>query len=161
MWAVSVAIDEAPRSEIDTLAFFSAIESLMPSPDEADLAALVLELRDVVGLVGGQHLGEVAVHAQRLGELSGRGLVVARDDRDVLDPALAQAGDDLPDLGPDRRLQLDRAAQPVVHADHHHRVTLAVRLVEGLADFGRQLDPFHLHEPLAADADRSGRRCAR
>ena len=32
MWAVSVAIDEAPRSEIETLAFFRAIESLMPSP---------------------------------------------------------------------------------------------------------------------------------
>ena len=30
--AVSVAIDDAPRSEIDTLAFFRAIESLMPSP---------------------------------------------------------------------------------------------------------------------------------
>ena len=32
IWAVSVAIVEAPRSEIDTLAFLSAIESLMPSP---------------------------------------------------------------------------------------------------------------------------------
>ena len=32
MCAVSVAIDDAPRSEIDTLAFLRAIESLMPSP---------------------------------------------------------------------------------------------------------------------------------
>ena len=30
--AVSVAIVDAPRSEIETLAFLSAIESLMPSP---------------------------------------------------------------------------------------------------------------------------------
>ena len=29
-----------------------------------------------------------------------------------------------------------------------------MRLLEGLAHFGRQLDPFHLHEPLAADPDR-------
>ena len=32
MWAVSVAMVEAPRSEIETLAFLRAIESLMPSP---------------------------------------------------------------------------------------------------------------------------------
>src|SRR5262249_20419146 len=31
-WAVSVASEEAPRSEIETSAFFSAIESLIPSP---------------------------------------------------------------------------------------------------------------------------------
>ena len=37
MWAVSVAIDEAPRSEIETLAFFRAIESLMPSPTKQTL----------------------------------------------------------------------------------------------------------------------------
>ena len=30
--AVSVAIVEAPRNEIETLAFLSAIESLIPSP---------------------------------------------------------------------------------------------------------------------------------
>ena len=90
---------------------------------------------------------------ERFGELPGRGLVVARDDRDVLDPALAEPLDDLADLGPDRRPQLDRAAEPVVDAHHDHRVPLAVRLVQGLADLGRQRDPFHLQEPLAADAD--------
>ena len=37
MCAVSVAIDEAPRSEIETLAFFRAIESLMPSPTKQTL----------------------------------------------------------------------------------------------------------------------------
>ena len=65
MCAVSVAIDEAPRSEIDTLAFFRAIESLIPSPTKQTLQPFLLELLDVVGLVGGQDLGEVAVHAQR------------------------------------------------------------------------------------------------
>ena len=74
---------------------------------EADLPAFLLELLDVVGLVGGENLGEVAVHPQRLGQLAGRRLVVARDDRDVLDAPLAQPLDDLADLGPDRRVQLD------------------------------------------------------
>ena len=37
MCAVSVAIDVAPRSEIETFAFFSAIESLMPSPTKQTL----------------------------------------------------------------------------------------------------------------------------
>ena len=37
MWAVSVAIDDAPRSEIETLAFLSAIESLIPSPTKQTL----------------------------------------------------------------------------------------------------------------------------
>ena len=87
--------------------------------------------------------------------------MVARDDRDVLDPAVAQPLDDLADLGPDGRLELDRAAEAVVDADHHHRIALAMGLVEGLADLGRQRDPLHLHEPLAADADRCGPRCGR
>ena len=91
MWAVSVAIDDAPRSEIDTFGLLERDRVVDAVADEADLAPFRLELRDVIGLVGGQDLGEVAVHAQRFGELPGRGLVVARDDRDVLDPALAQA----------------------------------------------------------------------
>ena len=37
MWAVSVAIDDAPRSEIETSAFLSAIESLIPSPTKQTL----------------------------------------------------------------------------------------------------------------------------
>ena len=37
MWAVSVAIVEAPRSEIETLARLRAIESLMPSPTKQTL----------------------------------------------------------------------------------------------------------------------------
>ena len=68
-------------------------------------------------------------------------------------PRLRRPCDDLADLGPDRRLQLDRPAELVVDADHDHRVAFAVRLVERLADLRRQLDPLHLHEPLAADAD--------
>src|SRR5208337_1513519 len=39
-------------------------------------------------------------------------------------------------------------------AHHDHREPLEVRLVEGDAHLGRQLEPFHLHEPLAADTDR-------
>jgi hypothetical protein len=35
-WAVSVAMVEAPRSEMETYAFFSAIESLIPVTYEAD-----------------------------------------------------------------------------------------------------------------------------
>ena len=31
-WAVSVAIEVAPRNEIETFAFFRAIASLTPSP---------------------------------------------------------------------------------------------------------------------------------
>ena len=102
MWAVSVAIDDAPRSEIDTLAFLSAIESLIPSPTKQTLRPSFWSFVDVVGLVGGQDLGEVAVHPQRFGQLPRRGLMVARDDRDVLDPALAQPLDDLrgPRAGP-------------------------------------------------------------
>ena len=37
MCAVSVAIDDAPRSEIETFAFFRAIESLIPSPTKQTL----------------------------------------------------------------------------------------------------------------------------
>ena len=37
IWAVSVAMEVAPRSEMDTLAFLSAIESLIPSPTKQTL----------------------------------------------------------------------------------------------------------------------------
>ena len=107
---------------------------------------------DVIGLVGGQHLGEVAVHPELLGELAGRRLVVARDDRDVLDAALAQALDDAADLGPYRRAQLERAAELVVDGDHHHRVAFAMHLVEGVFHLSRQRDTLQLHEAPAADA---------
>ena len=137
MWAVSVAIDDAPRSEIDTLAFLSAIESLIPSPTKQTLRPSFWSCDHVVGLVGGQDLGEVAVHSQRLGQLARGGLVVARDDGDVLDAALAQPLDDLADLGPDRGVQLDRPAQPAVDRHHDHRVAFEVRIVQRLRDFGR------------------------
>ena len=98
--AVSVAIEVAPRSEIETLAFFKCDRIIDAVADKADLAAFPLQFLDVVGLVGGQYLGEIAVHPELLGEPAGRRLVVARDDRDVLDAALAQALDDAADLGP-------------------------------------------------------------
>ena len=79
--------------------------------------------------------------------------MVARDDRQVLDPPGTEPGDDLLHLGPDRRLQLQGAAELAVDADHHHRMAFEVRDFERLADLLRQLDPFHLHEPLAADPD--------
>ncbi len=52
MWAVSIAIDEAPRSEIDTLVFLSTIESLIPSPTKQTLQ-LMLELRHCVYATAG------------------------------------------------------------------------------------------------------------
>ena len=55
--------------------------------DKADFATFFLQLFDVIGLIGGQHLGEVAVHPELLGELAGRGLVIARDDRYLPDAA--------------------------------------------------------------------------
>ena len=51
-------------------------------------------------------------------------------------PRLAQALDDLADLGPDRGLQLDRAAQPVVDADQDHRVPVEMGLLQGSYDHG-------------------------
>ena len=53
-----------PASEIETFAFFSAIESLIPSPTKQTLHPSFWSLLDVIGLVGGQHLGEVSVHPQ-------------------------------------------------------------------------------------------------
>ena len=41
------------------------------------------------------------------------------------------------DLGPDRRLQLDGAANLVVDADHHHRVPFAMGLVQRLSHLAR------------------------
>ena len=131
--AVSVAIDEAPRSEIDTLAFFSAIESLIPSPTKQTFLAFLLQPLHVIGLVGGQDLGEVAVHPQRFGQLAGRGLVVAGDDREVLDPTLPQPLDDVADLGADGRVQLDGPADLAIDADHDHSMAFARGLLPAQA----------------------------
>src|SRR5689334_11299180 len=68
-------------------------------------------------------------------------------------PAPAQPLDDRPDFRPDGRLQFDRPAQVVVDAHHHHGGTLAVHLVQGRAQLGRQGDALPLQEPPAADAD--------
>src|ERR1700730_6688472 len=76
---------------------------------EAALAAFLLQFLDVISLVRRQYLGEVAIHPELLGELSGRRLVVAGDDRDVLDAALPHAADDAADLGTYCRPQLERA----------------------------------------------------
>src|SRR5215472_6882489 len=45
--------------------------------DKTDLATFPLQLLDVVRLVGGQHLGEIAVHPELLGEPPGRRLMIA------------------------------------------------------------------------------------
>ena len=70
--------------------------------DEANLAAFLLQLLDIIGLLGRQHLGEVAVDAEFGGEFSRRRFVVAGDDRDVLNAPGAQASDDLGHLRSDR-----------------------------------------------------------
>src|SRR6202035_1937251 len=85
--------------------------------DKADLAAFPLQLLDVIRLVGGQHLGEVAIHPELLGKLAVRGLVVSRYDRNVLDAAFPQTSDNAADLGPYRRAQLEGAAELVVYRD--------------------------------------------
>ena len=52
--------------------------------------------------------------------------MVARNDRQVLDPTLPQASDDFNHLRPDRSLELNRSAQVVVHTHHNHRIPIAV-----------------------------------
>ena len=48
-------------------------------------------------------------------------------------PRSLQPLDDVADLGTDRRVQLDGAADLAVDADHHHRMPFAVSLFEGVA----------------------------
>ena len=120
--------------------------------DKADLAAFPLQFLDVIGLVCRQYLGKVAIHPELLGELAGRRLMVAGDDRDVLDAALTQAADDAADFGTYRRPQLECAAQLVVDGDHHHRVAFAVRLIERRLDLSGQRHTLRLREAAAADA---------
>src|SRR5215472_14911242 len=67
--------------------------------DKADLATFSLQLFNVIGLVGGQHLSKVAVHPELIGEPAGWRLVVARDDRNMSDVAVPQALDDAANLG--------------------------------------------------------------
>ena len=122
--------------------------------DEADLPPFRPEPLDVIGLVGGQDPGERSVHAQGFGERPRRRLMVPGEDRDVRDPATAEALDDVEDRGPDGGAELDRPGGPVVFGHHDHRVTLAVGLLQGVPDLGRRGDPFALEEPAAADADR-------
>ena len=119
--------------------------------DEADLAALGLEFADVVRLVGGQDLGEVPVHPEMLGQ-SPRGCVmVSGDDRDVLDAAGPEPGDDLDDLGPNRRLEFDPAAQAVVDGDKNHRVAERMSVLDRGRHIGWDLDAFHLDVPAASN----------
>ena len=75
MPAVSVATVLAPRREIDTLAFLSATELLMPSPTlrfaspwgKTDFSAFFLQLGDKFGFMFGQGFGEIMVDPQFLG----------------------------------------------------------------------------------------------
>ena len=120
---------------------------------EADFPAFLLQLLHIIGLVGRQDLGEVAIHSQRLGQFAGGGLVVARDDGEVLDSALSEALDDVSDLGTNRRVQLDGTADHVIHPHHHHRMPFAVSLFQGVLDFLAHRQAFELHEPLAANPD--------
>ena len=124
-----------------------------PVADEADLAPFRLELRHVIGLVGGEDLGEVAVHPQRLGELARRGLVVARDDRDVPDPARRRSRMIRADLGTTAaRSSIAPASRPSTAT---RTIVCPSRCASSraCADLGRELDAFRLHESLAADAN--------
>ncbi len=78
--------------------------------------------------------------------------MVARNDRDVFDAALAQAANDTAHLGPYRRAQFDGTAERVVDRDHDQGVAFAMGLVERRFDLSRQRDTLRLHEAPAADA---------
>ncbi len=78
MWAVPMAIEDALHHEIDAFACSSAIELLIRSPTMQTLRLSFLERDHVIGLVGGQHLREKAVHPQRLGQRR-VGLVIPGD----------------------------------------------------------------------------------
>src|SRR5207302_10982682 len=120
--------------------------------DKADFATFFLQLFDVIGLIGGQHLGEVAVHPELLGELAGRGLVIARDDRYLPDAARSKTMNNAAHPGPYQRPQFNRAADLVVDGDHRHRMAFAMHFVERRFDLTRQRHTFHFHKPTAANA---------
>ena len=120
-------------------------------PDEADRAPLLLEQLDVVGLVRGQHLGEVSVHPEQLRQLAGRLLVVTRDDRQVVDSALPEPGHHLAHLRPVRGMELDAADDPAAGGHHDQGMALAVSLLHRTLELRRKVEPFHGHEARAAD----------
>ena len=121
--------------------------------DEADLAALGLQFLHIVGLVGRQHLGEVPVHAEFLGQLFRRRLMIAGNDGQMLDAPLPKALDDVLDLGPQRRAKFQSPAQFVVDADHDHRVAIGMHGLQLALDLGRDGDALHLHVAPAADTN--------
>ena len=69
------------------------------------------------------------------------------------DPALTQPGDDSLDLRPQRRPQLQRAAEPVVDRDHDHGVAVLVDGGELAVDRGRDRNALHLQVTATADPD--------
>src|SRR5208337_4054863 len=125
-----------------------------PIADEADLAAFLLETFDDFSLVGGQDLGKVTVHFQPLSQLARWRVVVAGDDRDVLDSPAAQTANNLEGLGTDGGPKLDRAAQSAVHADQNDGGPVPVSFLNRNLDGTRDGDLLQIHEPLAADVDR-------
>ena len=151
--AVSVATLEAPRSEIDTFAFFRAIESFTPSPMKQTLRPSACSSLDVFRLVLRQDLGEVPVHAKTLGEPACRLFVVARDDGDMPGAARAEAGDHRRRLGALGRLQLQRAAERVVDADQHEGMALVMGDVHLAVDLVGRDDALVAQEAGAADPD--------
>ena len=55
-------------------------------------------------------------------------------DRNVFDAAPSQPPDDAAHFGSYRRPEFECAPELVVHRDHHHRVTFAVRIVQRCFD---------------------------
>ena len=93
-----------------------------PVADEADLPPFLLQQFDVFGLVRREHVREVAVHPELLGQLARRAFVIARDDGEVLDAALAQPCDDVAGL---------RAGwRPAVRSRRPARSSTATRMSE-------------------------------
>src|SRR5207253_3655621 len=87
-----------------------------------------------------------------LGELAGRGLVIARDDRYLPDAERSKTMNNAAHPGPYQRPQFNRAAELVVDGDHRHRMAFAMHFVERRFDLTRQRHTFHFHKPTAANA---------
>ena len=71
------------------IGFFEGDRVVDPVPHKAHFLPLGLQFCNIVGLFGGQHLGKVAIHTKFLGQSLGWRLVIARDNRQMLDPSLA------------------------------------------------------------------------
>ena len=56
----------------------------------------------------------------------------------MLNATIPKSSNDLPDLGSDRSMQLDRSAKHAVDRHHDHGMSLEVGLLHGLLNVGSQ-----------------------